>query len=111
MYNKLYSNDFTYNELLIGFNKFKSYNSEKREVAFSTSDVINSNNVFFNLNDLYDRKSSDRVFYTVPGGSVPNDQDAFAKWCYNLPATCQEGNGLACIKKYHEDLRYRTSYR
>jgi hypothetical protein len=55
VYNKLYSNDYTYNELLIGFNKFKSYNSEKREVAFSTSDVINSNNVFFNLNDLYDK--------------------------------------------------------
>jgi len=55
VYNKLYSNDFNYNELLIGFNKFKSYNSEKREVAFSTSDVINSNNVFFNLNDLYDK--------------------------------------------------------
>jgi len=55
VYNKLYSNDYTYNELLIGFNKFKSYNSEKREVAFSTSDVINSNTVFFNLNDLYDK--------------------------------------------------------
>jgi DNA-directed RNA polymerase beta subunit len=51
VYNKLYSNDYTYNELLIGFNKFKSYNSEKREVSFSTSDVINSNNVFFNLNE------------------------------------------------------------
>jgi hypothetical protein len=31
--------------------------------------------------------------------------------CFNLPPTCQEGNGLACIRKFHEDLRYRTSYR
>jgi hypothetical protein len=67
--------------------------------------------LFRDLNDLYDRKSSERVFYTVPGGSIPNDQDAFAKWCYSSPPTCQEGNGLACLRKYDEDLRYRTSYR
>ena len=55
IYNKLVSNDFTYNELLIGFNKFKTYDSEKRENTFGASDVIRSNNVFFNLGDLYDR--------------------------------------------------------
>jgi len=55
IYNKLLSNDFTYNELLIGFNKFKTYDSEKKENTFSASDVIRSNNVFFNLGDLYDR--------------------------------------------------------
>ena len=55
IYNKLLSNDFTYNELLIGFNKFKTYDSEKKENTFTASDVIRSNNVFFNLGDLYDR--------------------------------------------------------
>jgi DNA-directed RNA polymerase II subunit RPB2 len=55
IYNKLVANDFTYNELLIGFNKFKTYDSEKKENTFSASDVIRSNNVFFNLGDLYDR--------------------------------------------------------
>jgi DNA-directed RNA polymerase II subunit RPB2 len=55
IYNKLISNDFTYNELLLGFNKFKTYDSEKKENTFTASDVIRSNNVFFNLGDLYDR--------------------------------------------------------
>lgn len=55
IYNKLLSNDFTYNELLIGFNKFKTYDSEKKENTFTASDVVRSNNVFFNLGDLYDR--------------------------------------------------------
>jgi DNA-directed RNA polymerase II subunit RPB2 len=55
IYNKLVSNDFTYNELLIGFNKFKTYDSEKKENTFTASDVVRSNNVFFNLGDLYDR--------------------------------------------------------
>jgi hypothetical protein len=52
------SNDFTYNELLIGFNKFKLYNSEKRENNLTSSDVINSNNVFFNYNELYDKPNT-----------------------------------------------------
>lgn len=95
------------------------YNTENIPAASNADDediqneIKNSFNkdLFRDLNDLYDRKSSERVFYTVPGGSVPNDQDAFAKWCYGTPPTCQEGNGLACLRKYHEDLRYRTSYR
>ena len=85
-------------------------NADDEDIKNEMSESF-SKDLFRDLNDLFDRKSSERVFYTVPGGSVPNDQDAFAKWCYNLPATCQEGNGLSCIKKYHEDLRYRTSYR
>jgi DNA-directed RNA polymerase II subunit RPB2 len=58
IYNKMQSNDFTYNELLIGFNKFKLYNSEKRENNLTSSDVINSNNVFFNYNELYDKPNT-----------------------------------------------------
>ena len=85
-------------------------NSDDEDIKNEMTQTFNKD-LFRDLNDLFDRKSSERVFYTVPGGSVPNDQDAFAKWCYNLPPTCQEGNGLACIRKYHEDLRYRTSYR
>ncbi len=85
-------------------------NADDDDIKNEITESFNKD-LFRDLNDLYDRKSSERVFYTVPGGSVPNDQDAFANWCYNLPPTCQEGNGLSCIRKYHEDLRYRTSYR
>jgi hypothetical protein len=95
------------------------YNTENIPVASNADDEDIQNEIkdsfnkdlFRDLNDLFDRKTSERVFYTVPGGSVPNDQDAFAKWCYSSPPTCQEGNGLACLRKYNEDLRYRTSYR
>lgn len=61
IYNKLVSNNFTYNDLLIGFNKFKNYNSEKRETSFNSNDVINSNTVFFNLDDLYDKSITTSV--------------------------------------------------
>mgnify|MGYP003350037872 CR=1 FL=1 len=58
----------------------------------------------------FDVKNAERIFYTVPGGSIPNDQDAFAKWCYGHPATCHEDT-MSCEKNIYEDLRYRNNYR
>jgi hypothetical protein len=85
-------------------------NSDDEDIQNEIKTSFNKD-LFRDMNDLFDRKNSERIFYTVPGGSVPNDQDAFAKWCYSSPPTCQEGNGIACLRKYYEDLRYRTSYR
>ena len=31
-------------------------------------------------NDIYNRISSERQFYTTPNTTVPNDQTGFAKW-------------------------------
>jgi len=66
--------------------------------------------LFRDLGDLFDVKNAERIFYTVPGGSIPNDQDAFAKWCYGHPATCHEDT-MSCEKNINEDLRYRNNYR
>lgn len=66
--------------------------------------------LFRDLSDLFDVKNAERIFYTVPGGSIPNDQDAFAKWCYGQPPTCHEDT-MSCEKNIHEDLRYRNNYR
>lgn len=107
------SNNPLMNPILTDFNTENIPTASNADDEDIQNEIKNSFNkdLFRDLNDLYDRKSSERVFYTVPGGSVPNDQDAFAKWCYSTPPTCQEGNGLACLRKYNEDLRYRTSYR
>lgn len=66
--------------------------------------------LFRDLSDLFDVKNAERIFYTVPGGSIPNDQDAFAKWCYGHPPTCHEDT-MSCEKNIYEDLRYRNNYR
>jgi hypothetical protein len=84
-------------------------NADDEDIQNEISKAFNKD-LFRDLNDLYDRKNSQRVFYTVPGGSVPNDQDAFAKWCYALPETCNQ-SGTGCLRKFDEDLRHRTSYR
>lgn len=57
--------------------------------------------MYRNLDDVFDRKNSQRQFYTV-AHNVPNDQDAFAKWCYKMPSNCKT-NQTKCLK--YQDLR------
>ena len=52
--------------------------------------------LYRDINDIFGKNNSQRQFYTVPGNSIPNDQDTFAKWLYATPKTCKEGNGLQC---------------
>jgi hypothetical protein len=62
-----------------------------------------NNNLFTDVEDVFDRKHSQRQFYTMPSTTIPNDQTAFAKWLYEAPETCKE-NQLNCLK--YEDIRF-----
>jgi len=70
-----------------------SYNNKGLQ---NYSDKIFNESLFRDVNDLFGKGNSQRQFYTVPGNSIPNDQDTFAKWLYATPKTCKEGNGLQC---------------
>ena len=49
------------------------------------------------VDDIFRKNNSDRQFYTVPGTTIPHDNNlSFAKWLYSTPKTCKEGNGLQC---------------
>ena len=52
--------------------------------------------VFKDSNDLFNRRNSQRQWYTMPNTEAMNKQTEFAKWCYMTPPTCKEGNGLQC---------------
>ena len=52
--------------------------------------------VFKDSNDLFNRRNSQRQWYTMPNTEAMNRQTEFAKWCYMTPPTCKEGNGLQC---------------
>lgn len=63
---------------------------------------INDNfnhNLYRDVSDLYGKKNSQRQYYTMPSTSMPNDQTAFAKWCYNTGPTCKERT-LYCAPIY-----------
>jgi hypothetical protein len=53
-------------------------------------------NLFRDVDDIYASRASDHTFYTMPGTTIPNDRDSFAKWLYSTGKTCKEGNGTQC---------------
>lgn len=60
-------------------------------------------NLYRDLDDLFEKKNSQRQFYTTAVTTNPNDQKAFAEWLYKVPETCKT-NQVNCLK--YEDLRY-----
>lgn len=73
----------------------------KKEVNKSFYD-----NLFVNVDDLYNNRNSQRQFYTTANTTIPNDQTAFAKWCYYEPEIngCKT-NQEECL--LYEDVRYK----
>ena len=60
--------------------------------------------IFKDSNDLFNRRNSQRQWYTMPNTEAMNKQTEFAKWCYMTPPTCKEGNGLQCANNLHPRL-------
>ena len=60
-----------------------------KEEAKKVEDNFNYN-LYRDVSDLYGKNNSQRQFYTMPSTTMPNDQTAFAKWCYNTGPTCKE---------------------
>jgi hypothetical protein len=53
--------------------------------------------LYRSVDDIYNKKASDRQYYTMPSTEIPNKQDEFAQWLYGINGkTCKEGNGLKC---------------
>lgn len=46
--------------------------------------------LYRDVDDIFNRKASDRQFYTMPSTTIPNDQSGFASWCFKTDKTCKE---------------------
>lgn len=42
--------------------------------------------IYHDIEDVFDKKNSQRQFFSV-AHNIPNDMEAFAKWCYKFPPT------------------------
>ena len=57
-----------------------------------------NNNLFKDVDDIYNRRHSERQYYTVPSTKFYSNQGEFAQWLYgNSPLGCKEGSGDACV--------------
>jgi hypothetical protein len=56
--------------------------------------------LFKDLGEELDFEQSMRQFYSNPSTTIPNDQQAFADFCYGSMVSCKEGNMFACARGY-----------
>ena len=63
-----------------------------------------SKGLFKNIDSVYNNENSQREFYTTASTTIPNKQHEFAKWLYDTPNTCKEGNGNQCVGNNMERL-------
>lgn len=61
-------------------------------------------NLYRDVDDLFDKKNSQRQFYTMPVTTNPSKQKEFAEWLYKVPETCKTDQ-VNCLR--YEDLRYK----
>ena len=79
----------------------KSYNNKKIKKEIEKQFSVG---LYKDVNSVYDNVNSQRMFFTNPNTTIPNDQESFAKWCYEVPKTCKEGNGNQCVANNIEKL-------
>lgn len=87
----------TINNPLMNLN-ITDYNAGDKPVACNSNEEdiseeirINYNkDLYENIEDLWDKKNSERQFYTTPNTAIPNNQKEFAEWLYKVPLTCKE---------------------
>ena len=96
VYKKILENEFTFNELLIGFNKFK----DDDKILKNLNSFIKSNNVFSNIQDLYSTTGSkiEEVLIKL------DDESGIIDYI----DTSEADNSL--IANYEEDITKYTSH-
>ena len=65
-------------------------------------DIMFKNNLFQDIDDLFEKFNSQRQFYTTASTTIPNDRDSFQKWLYASSKTCKQDQEN-CYR--YEDIR------
>ena len=60
--------------------------------------------LFRDLGDAYQFDQSMQRFYTTPNTQIPNDQKAFAEFCYGNMPSCKDGDSVQCVKNIARQL-------
>jgi hypothetical protein len=73
--------------------------SAKKMVIDSNPDQPDiADKLFKDLGEQLDFEHSLRQFNSNPATTIPNDQAAFAEFCYGSMVSCKEGNRFACAR-------------
>ena len=80
------------------FDKFPAAVKKEIEKDFSY-------NLYQGADDVYNKRNSQREFYTNPGTTIPNDRNTLLKWAYHLPPTCKQGDGTGCWRLVYQQYK------
>ncbi len=69
-----------------------------------------NHNLFKDVNDVYNRRHSERQYYTMPSTTFANDRGSFVNWLYSSGMSCKEGNGNQCVGN-NENRLNQASYK
>jgi hypothetical protein len=85
-----------------------SYNADvNADILKGAKQMVNEANLgqpdiadklFKDLGEQLEFEQSMRQFCSNPGTTIPNDQTAFAEFCYGSMISCKEGNLFACAR-------------
>lgn len=67
-----------------------------QEVNPQQNDIADK--LFKDINEKLNFEQSLRPFNSTPGTTIPNDQGAFADFCYGSMVSCKNGNLFACAR-------------
>jgi len=77
-------------------------NSDDEDIKEEINRSFNQG-LYMDLNDLFNVKNSQRMWYTVPMPAIPPDTIALAKWLWKQPETCKNSSQY-CLR--YSDLRF-----
>lgn len=78
-------------------------NADDDEIKELIEENFNQN-MYMDIDDMFNIKNSQRQFYTISVPAIPNDQNGLANWLYRTPLTCKQDNEQ-CLR--YTDLRYQ----
>ena len=56
-----------------------------------------NDNLYKDVDDIWDKANSQRQYYTMPSTTIPNDRDSFMNWCYGSESkVCKDGDLDVC---------------
>jgi len=85
----------------------KIFNEAKRMVQEANPDHPDIADKLFNdMGSNFEFEQSLRPFHSNPNTVIPNDQTAFAEFCYGSMISCKEGNEFACARNMSRHTNY-----
>ena len=65
-----------------------------------------ANKLFRDINEQLNFEQMNRQFVSNPATTIPNDQGAFAEFCYGSMISCKDGNLFACARNTSHYTNY-----